>query len=67
MIPYRSQITTALNDAKWAFSTRRVRRDDVVGLTDTLEDAVSGDLVLGRVETIGSHKRLQLTSGRVSE
>lgn len=53
--------------AKWAFSTRRVRRHDAVRLSDALGDAVSGDLVLGRVEHIGSHKKIQLAEGRASE
>ena len=67
MNTYRSQFTASLDGAKWAFSTRRVRRSDVVGISDRVEEARSGDLVLGRVEKIGSHKRLQLTSGRGSE
>jgi hypothetical protein len=55
-----------LNRAKWAFSTRRVARADVVALDDDLSQAVSGDLVLARVERIGSHKRVQLAEGRPS-
>lgn len=53
--------------AKWAFSSRRVLRKDAAVLSDDLERASSGDLVLGRVEQIGSHKRLQLVQGRFSE
>ncbi|WP_420346415.1 hypothetical protein [Pelagibius sp.] len=53
--------------AKWAFSTRRVRRKDAVRLSDNLSEATSGDLVLGRVERIGSHKKIQLAEGRASE
>ena len=52
--------------AKWAFLTRRVVRDDAVHLLDTLDAAESGDLVLGRVEQIGSHRRIQLAEGRAS-
>ena len=55
-----------LAQAKWAFSTRRVEREDAVSLLNTLGDAASGDLVLGRVERIGSHKRIQLAEGRAS-
>ncbi|NIA72424.1 DUF1611 domain-containing protein [Pelagibius litoralis] len=56
-----------LTRAKWAFSTRRVRRQDALRLNETLGGAVSGDLVLGRVESIGSHKKIQLAEGRASE
>ncbi|MCG8691196.1 MAG: hypothetical protein MI806_08295 [Minwuiales bacterium] len=55
-----------LAQAKWAFSTRRVDRGDAVSLIDDLAQAVSGDVVLGRVERIGSHKRIQLAAGRAS-
>lgn len=53
--------------AKWAFTTRRVNREDVAGTSTNFEDAKPGDLVLARVEKIGSHKRIQLISGRPSE
>ncbi|MEM7496855.1 MAG: DUF1611 domain-containing protein [Pseudomonadota bacterium] len=53
--------------AKWAFTTRRVPRGTVHGLDRRLVDARPGDLVLARVARIGSHKRLQLASGRPSE
>jgi len=53
--------------AKRAFSTRRVRWEDAVGLADPMSPVVSGDLVLARVETLGSHKRLQLECGRPSQ
>lgn len=56
-----------LNQAKWAFSTRRVERKDAVSLIDMLSYATSGDLVIGRVERIGSHKKIQLAKGRASE
>ncbi|WP_119167526.1 DUF1611 domain-containing protein [Algihabitans albus] len=67
MTSYRTPFTASLAGAKWAFSTRRVQQSDIVGINDRIEEARSGDLVLGRVEQIGSHKRLQLTSGRGSE
>ena len=53
--------------AKWAFSTRRVARIDAAGILDALDAAGSGDLVLGRVERVGSHKRIQLAEGRTSD
>lgn len=55
------------NRAKWAFTTRRVKRDDAKHLLHNLKIAQPGDLILARVESIGSHKRIQLTSGRPSE
>lgn len=60
-------IQDRLNQAKWAFSVRRVPRGDAVSLSDDLERASAGDLVLGRVERIGSHKKIQLAQGRSSE
>ena len=53
--------------AKWAFTTRRVRPVDAVCVTDDFGAAKPGDLILARVEKIGSHKRIQLASGRHSE
>ena len=53
--------------AKWSFTTRRVVRDHVAGLSKDFGNAVSGDLILVEVEKISSHKRSQLTSGRPSE
>ena len=61
-----SIISDRLAQAKWAFATRRVRRSDAVCLLDSLAEARSGDLVLGRVDRIGSHKRVQLAEGRAS-
>lgn len=57
----------ALGVAKWSFSTRRVRRDDAVALDCHVTGAEPGDLILCRVEAIGSHKRVQLASGRPSQ
>lgn len=53
--------------AKWAFTTRRVRRHDVAGMHTAFSRAVAGDLVLVRIDSIGQHKRVQLASGRPSE
>ncbi|MEM1046321.1 MAG: hypothetical protein AAGL24_09225 [Pseudomonadota bacterium] len=59
--------TEVLSLAKWSFATRRVNRKDAVCMSARLETAQSGDLVLGRVERIGSHKRIQLAEGRTSQ
>lgn len=52
--------------AKWAFTTRRVRQKDAVDIRRDVELAKSGDLLLARVQRIGSHKRIQLRDGRPS-
>lgn len=57
-------LESALVSAKWAFSTRRVQRGDAHHLQEAVEQAVSGDLVLGRVTTVGAHPRVQLSDGR---
>ncbi len=54
------------SQAKWAFTTRRVKYDDVSGMTTNLSGAVSGDLVLAQVTQIGQHKKIQLSQGRPS-
>ena len=56
-----------LGVAKWAFSTRRVNQADAVNMRRDVTSAVSGDLLIGRVLSIGSHARVQLTDGRPSE
>ena len=67
MLIHKTPEPTALcNQAKWAFATRRVDRADVFGLSKKFAKAESGDLVLGRVFSIGQHKGLQLTTGRRS-
>lgn len=53
--------------AKWAFSTRRVARDDARQLIQDVTQARPGDLMLGRVARIGFQKRLQLASARPSD
>ena len=60
-------IRQSLTKAKWAFSTRRVCQNDAKGLSTDFETARAGDLVLGRVTTISSHRRIQMTSGRPSQ
>jgi len=67
MIAMGLDTATLTRAAKWAFTTRRVPCDRVAGLQPSVEDARPGDLVLGRVASIGSHRRIQLREGRPSE
>ena len=60
-------VANLLASAKWAFSTRRVNQADAVNMRRDVTSAVSGDLLVGRVVSIGSHARVQLTDGRPSE
>lgn len=59
-------VRNMLNQAKWSFATRRVERSDAFALSTDFKAAISGDLVLGRVTSISSHKRIQLPTGRPS-
>lgn len=52
--------------AKWAFTTRRVNRSDVHGLTAQMSVAKAGDLILCEVAEIGHHKKIQLAERRAS-
>ena len=52
--------------AKWAFTTRRVNRADAAGLSTNFDEAISGDLVMAQVISVGSHKKIQLAEGRTS-
>ncbi|MBY5935072.1 hypothetical protein KUV51_18855 [Tateyamaria omphalii] len=62
-----TQMTTALCDiAKWAFTTRRVDRNDVRGLSPHLQSAKAGDLILCEIMKVGHHKKIQLAERRVS-
>ncbi len=53
--------------AKWAFTTRRVNRDDVRDLSSNFSTAKPGDLILCEVAEIGHHKKIQLAERRTSE
>ncbi|MEL6198095.1 MAG: DUF1611 domain-containing protein, partial [Pseudomonadota bacterium] len=64
--PAETPTSGLAGSAKWAFTTRRIDRSMVCGLDRRIAEARAGDLVLARVERIGAHKRLQLTSGRPS-
>ncbi|MEI4233274.1 hypothetical protein [Roseovarius sp. D22-M7] len=54
------------NNAKWAFTTRRVERSDVCGMSTNMAHAKSGDLILCEIIEIGQHKTIQLAERRVS-
>lgn len=56
-----------LTTAKWSFTTRRVDPSKATCLINDVRQAEPGDLVLGRVTSIGSHKKIQLPSGRGSQ
>lgn len=59
--------TPALCDiAKWAFTTRRVNRDDARGVSPSFACAKAGDLVLCEIVEIGQHKKIQLAERRIS-
>ena len=60
-------LTPALCEtAKWAFTTRRVNRSDVHGLTAKMDGARAGDLILCEIAEIGHHKKIQLAERRAS-
>ncbi|MEE4189506.1 MAG: hypothetical protein V2I76_13815 [Roseobacter sp.] len=63
-----SNLSPALCDiAKWAFTTRRVDRDDVRGVSANMAHAKAGDLILCEIAQIGHHKKIQLAERRLSE
>ncbi len=53
-----------VNRAKRAFSTRRIPADDIKTLVTPMRAPEVGDLVLARVAELGSHKKIELPSGR---
>lgn len=55
---------SCLNKAKWAFTTRHVRRADVRALLPARAAGASGQLLLAEVTQLGQHDGLQLGSGR---
>lgn len=57
---------TMLAQAKWAFSARRIPMSEAVGLSGDVTCAKAGQLLLGRVMTVGQHGRVQLVTGRPS-
>lgn len=52
--------------AKWAFSARRIPQRAAVGLDADVASARAGQLIIGRVISVGQHGRVQLVSGRTS-
>lgn len=63
-----SNFSPALCDiAKWAFTTRRVERSDVRGMSANMAQAKPGDLILCEIAEIGHHRKIQLAERRVSE
>ncbi|MBO9447382.1 DUF1611 domain-containing protein [Ruegeria sp. R14_0] len=52
--------------AKWCFATRRIDQSLAHGLHQDFAQAQPGDLILGRVTSIGNHQRIQLPAGRPS-
>lgn len=51
---------------KWCFASRRIDTALATGLNADVAASRPGDMILGRVMTIGSHRRIQLPSGRPS-
>lgn len=63
-----SPFTPVLQDkAKWAFTTRRVNRQHVCGVSTNYAGAKAGDLMLCEITEIGQHKNIQLASRRMSK
>ena len=48
---------------KWAFTTRRVNRDDATTLLGDFDKAAPGDIILAQVIEIGQHSGVQLITG----
>ena len=59
-----SNIQPVLSAAYWTFTTRRVDRTDVAGMSTSFAAARSGDLVLCEITQLGQHRRLQLDAKR---
>ena len=53
-----------LEQAKWAYTTRRINQQQPMQLLHGSVCPEAGDLVLARVEELGQHKRLELVSSR---
>ena len=52
--------------AKWTFTTRRVNKNHIAGVSRAFANAVPGDLVLAKVRKVSSHTKAQLATGRPS-
>lgn len=66
MTPDANTDISRIHGAKWAFTTRRVHRNDVSGLETNLHGAAAGDLVLCEIIALGQHKNVQMADRRVS-
>lgn len=53
-----------LEQAKWAYTTRRIDPEQTFHLLTGTVSPLAGDLVLARVEELGQHRRLELVSSR---
>ena len=53
-----------LDQAKWAYTTRRINQEQLMQLMHGSICPQAGDLVLARVDELGQHKRLELVSSR---
>ena len=53
-----------LEQAKWAYTTRRVNRNQQFQLLTGEATPLPGDLLLARVDELGQHGRLELTTSR---
>ncbi len=53
-----------LDQAKWAYTTRRINRDQNFQLLGGTLIPKAGDLVLARVDELGQHQRLELVTSR---
>lgn len=55
-----------LKQAKAAYATRRIKREDMAAVVKGEIALRAGDLVLARVEKVGQHQRIELADGRKS-
>ena len=56
--------TERLEQAKWAYTTRRIKQQQPMQLLRGSLCPEAGDLVLARVEELGQHKKLELVTSR---
>ncbi|MEO0751694.1 MAG: DUF1611 domain-containing protein [Pseudomonadota bacterium] len=54
----------AFSTVKWCFSARRIDPALATHIIEDVSGAEPGDMILGRVISIGNHTRIQLPSGR---
>lgn len=63
-VQLKSLAKKRLKQAKWAYTTRRINRDQEFKFLHGELIPLPGDLLLARVEALGQHKRLELASSR---